>query len=124
MKKILIKRSALASALLASRNVFPREFICLFRKDGKGVLSELIIPPLSDYGEDSSAFSEWHLPLDSSLAASFHSHPGWSNLPSEEDLQFFSAHYQSHFIACRPLVPSSTACYGKNGERKQIVLVD
>ncbi len=124
MKKILISRTALASALQASRNVFPREFIGLFRKNGNGVLSELVIPPFSDYQMDSSSFSDWHLPLDSSLAASFHSHPGWSNLPSEQDLLFFSRAYGAHFIACRPFVPSSTACYGKDGERKQIGLVD
>ena len=124
MNKIVIKREALASALLASRNVFPREFIGLLRKNEKGVLTELIIPPLSEYGIDSSAFSELHLPLDSTLAASFHSHPGWSNLPSEQDLHFFSRAYGAHFISCRPYAPSSTACYGKDGERNQIVLVD
>lgn len=124
MKKIFVKKSALLSALLASRNVFPQEFIGLFRKDGKGVLCELIIPPLSEYGDDSSAFSEWHLPLDSSYAASFHSHPGWSNLPSEQDLQFFSRNYSAHFIACRPYVASSTACYGKDGQRQNYSIID
>ncbi len=118
-----ISRAALLSALEASRNVFPNEFIGLFREK-EGVLCELVLPPFSEYGPDSSGFVDWHLPLDSSLKASFHSHPGWSNLPSEQDLSFFQKTYLTHFIACRPYAPSSTACYSRQGEVKKVLLVD
>lgn len=122
--KVFIKRSALKSALEASKNLYPNEFIGLFRRDERGVLAELVIAPLSEYGEDFSSFNELHLPADSSIVASFHSHPGWSNLPSGEDLQFFSKSYGLHFIAKLPFSPSSVACYDSNGKKTEFETVE
>jgi len=120
---VLITQTALESALEAARNVFPDEFIGLLRENKKRVLSELIIAPFSEYGRDFSGFSDWHLPLDSSIKASFHSHPGWSNQPSKQDLLFFSKTFEHHFIACLPYKPESVACYDNNGSKTKFEMI-
>lgn len=122
-KNVLITATALESALQAAKNLFPNEFVGLFREKN-GVLSELIIAPFSEYGPDSSGFSDWHLPPDSSIRASFHSHPGWSNSPSRQDLLFFSKTFATHFISCLPYRPSSTACYDNRGRKTVFKVVE
>lgn len=121
-KTVFISGNALESALEAAKNLFPNEFIGLFREK-KGVLSELILAPFSEYGPDSSGFSDWHLPLDSSITASFHSHPGWGNAPSQQDLLFFSKTYRNHLIACRPYSPRAVACYDNLGRKTSFEIV-
>jgi len=110
-----IRLYALQSALEAAKNTYPREFIGLFRKNEKGELSELVLAPLASYDLSSSSFNEWNLPTDISLTASFHSHPGYSNKPSEQDLAFFGRTYPLHFIAKLPFSLSSVACFDRNG---------
>ncbi len=111
--RLVIKRRALESALESARSTFPAEFIGLFRgeeKTGRGTgggvktarLTELIIPPLAQYGDGFSTYSDIFLPLNTRELASFHSHPHPPAAPSRADLNFFSRSSRYHFIACPP----------------------
>ncbi|MFH1107564.1 MAG: Mov34/MPN/PAD-1 family protein [Candidatus Micrarchaeota archaeon] len=116
---VKIRSAALESALLACRNVHPYEFIGLFRENA-GVLEELIVAPLAEYGRAHSSFSDLHLPTDPSLAASIHSHPNGVLLPSRADLKFFAWRGKWHFIAGAPYGMRDVACYDASGKPQQI----
>lgn len=121
MVKIL--RNALLSALEASKNVHPNEFIGFFREE-KGVFTELVLAPLATYGRSHAFFWEWHLPIDFSLKASFHSHPGNSCIPSESDLNFFSKTPLANFIACFPYSLRNVKCFDERGSEIEFQLID
>ncbi|MEM0475458.1 MAG: Mov34/MPN/PAD-1 family protein [Candidatus Norongarragalinales archaeon] len=106
---LVITKRALESALESSRAVFPSEFIGLFRgretRTNRGTsvkLDELIIAPLSEYGEGFSSYSDVFLPLHLQAIATFHSHTAPPAVPSKGDLHFFSRKGKFHFIACPP----------------------
>ena len=124
---LVITRRALESALESARATFPNEFIGLFRgretRTKKGVkgaearLTELIIAPLSEYGEGFSSYSDVFLPMHMGALASFHSHPAPPAAPSRGDLHFFSRKGRYHFIACPPFDWRAPASGGSRGER-------
>ena len=119
---VRIRLAALQSALLASRNTYPHEFIGLFREK-QGVLEELILAPLAEYGRSHSSFSDFHLPPDPSLSATLHSHPNGVLQPSRQDLRFFSAKGKWHFIAGYPYRLQDVACYDQEGTRVAVEVV-
>ncbi len=119
---VKIRLAALQSALIACRNVYPDEFIALFREK-EGVLEELILAPLAEYGRAHSSFSDLHLPTDPSLTATIHSHPNGVLLPSRADLRFFAVKGRHHFIAGAPYRPTDVACYDAKGRQEKIELV-
>ena len=112
---VRIRRVALASALQACKNVFPDAFIGLFREKD-GVLTELFLAPLAEYGRSHSSFPDWHVPSDASLVATIHSHPNGVLLPSRQDLRFFSSSGRWHFIAGAPYGLNDVACYDSRGQ--------
>jgi proteasome lid subunit RPN8/RPN11 len=118
-----IRRVALESALQAARNLYPNEFVGLFREE-RGILSELIIAPFSDYGSGHAGFQDFHLPPDPTLVATFHSHPGRSNYPSKGDLLFFSKTKKYHFIACIPFNAESVKAFNYEGREIGFELVE
>ncbi len=140
--RIVIRKNALLSALQGAKEMHPDEFIALFRgeyepdasgkpedtakksrnKDGKPnpvknlVLTELIIPPFASGDEDSSSYSPYFIPANSSEKASFHSHPDPDTAyPSDEDLYYFSKESGIHFIACWPFRLQDVACFDADG---------
>lgn len=119
---VKIRLAALQSALIASRNVYPDEFIGLFREKN-GVLEELILAPLAEYGRAHSSFSDLHLPTDPSLTATIHSHPNGVLLPSRADLRFFAVKGKHHFIAGAPYGLRNVACYDGKGKPEEIEVV-
>jgi proteasome lid subunit RPN8/RPN11 len=130
---LFITRRALESALESSRATFPNEFIGLFRgteKEKNGVktarLTELIIAPLSEYGEGFSSFSDIFIPMHTGAIASFHSHPHAPAAPSRGDLHFFSRKGRYHFIACPPFdwrVKDSVRVFDSRGKELEFKVV-
>jgi len=125
---IYLNSKVIESALQGARNVYPNEFIALFRgseklqhgeKDGKSKdieITDLIIPPFSDYSAHSSGFNPWHLPLSVDLIGSFHSHPYGNGQPSQQDLNFFSTKGAFHVIAFPPFTSDSFRAYNSKGK--------
>jgi proteasome lid subunit RPN8/RPN11 len=54
------------------------------------------------------------------VAGSVHSHPGYSNRPSSQDLIFFSHFGMVHIITCLPFDDSSWKAYNLSGERIEL----
>ncbi len=122
----------------------PDEFIALFRgeeikpgtsgsaegnKNTKSratpglLLTELIIPPFSSGDEDSSSYSPYFIPANSTEKASFHSHPAPDTAyPSDEDLYYFSKENGIHFIACWPFRLQDVACFDAQGNEIEFAI--
>lgn len=99
----------------ASRSTYPNEFLCMLREDD-GIISEMVLLPGTVYGDSHSFLNDWMAPVDFSLIGTVHSHPGYSNQPSEEDLSYFSNRGGVHIITCLPFDRDSWKAYNSRGE--------
>ncbi len=99
----------------AAKNCYPTEFLCMVRETD-GVISDMILLPGTIYGDSHSFLNEWMAPIDYNLAGSAHSHPGYENEPSDDDLSLFSNMGGVHFITCQPYDRTSWKAYNSKGE--------
>ncbi|MDR1690652.1 MAG: Mov34/MPN/PAD-1 family protein [Candidatus Methanoplasma sp.] len=106
----------------SARSTYPDEFIC-FHREYDGVISEMILVPGSVYGESHSFISDWMSPIDFRKSGSAHSHPGYSNEPSDADLDFFSYMGGVHFITCQPYDRRSWKAYDSMGRIVDLELI-
>jgi proteasome lid subunit RPN8/RPN11 len=106
----------------AAINTFPNEFIAVLRAE-EGVITELLLLPGSISGDSFSQLQLWNLPIDYSVAGSVHSHPGYSNRPSSQDLLFFSHFGSVHIITCLPFDDTSWKVYNLRGERIELQVI-
>jgi proteasome lid subunit RPN8/RPN11 len=75
-----------------ARRLYPRETILLLRgKKKKDVItiSELVVPPLANYGQGFAQIRLHMLPMDFSIVGTAHSHPSGNLSPSPADLNHF-----------------------------------
>jgi len=120
MRKIwAVKAEVIEMINEAAVNTFPKEFIAVLRAE-EGVITELLLLPGSITGDSFSQLQLWNLPIDYSVAGSVHSHPGYSNRPSSQDLIFFSHFGMVHIITCLPFDDSSWKAYNLSGERIEL----
>ncbi|MDR3282644.1 MAG: Mov34/MPN/PAD-1 family protein [Candidatus Methanoplasma sp.] len=106
----------------SSRSAYPDEFIC-FHRECDGVIGEMILVPGSVYGESHSFINDWMTPVDFHKSGTAHSHPGYSNRPSDADLDFFSHYGGVHFITCRPYDRKSWRAYDSSGGNVDLEVV-
>ena len=99
----------------SAKSCFPDEFLCMVRQTD-GVVDEMVLLPGTVYGDSHSFLSEWMSPIDYSIAGTAHSHPGYSNEASDEDLAMFSNMGGIHFITCQPYDRNSWKAYNSKGE--------
>lgn len=105
----------------AAKSTYPDEFLCMLREDD-GIISEMILVPGTVYGNSHSFMNEWMAPVDFSLVGTVHSHPGYSNEPSDADLQYFANYGGVHVITCMPFDRNSWKAYNSSGERLNLEL--
>lgn len=98
----------------AARNSFPNEFVAVLRAE-KGIITEILLLPGTISGEQSGLLRLHMLPIDFSVVGTVHSHPSFSNLPSEADIQMFSRFGYVHLITCAPFNMNSWKAYDRNG---------
>ncbi|MGI5964707.1 MAG: Mov34/MPN/PAD-1 family protein [Candidatus Methanomethylophilaceae archaeon] len=98
----------------SARSVHPDEFLCMLREED-GIISELVLLPGTVYGDSHSFMSDWMAPVDFSLVGTVHSHPGYSNEPSDADLDYFSNMGGIHIITCMPYDGKSWRAYDSAG---------
>ena len=121
---IKIKRNALELFLQASRNLYPREFICLLRGN-KDIIEEIVMLPLSTYGNGFSSI-RWDLvPLNMDIIGTAHSHPGNSYKPSRADLNLFPRIGKIHLIAKYPYKSKNdVAAFDSYGRMMDLEIID
>jgi hypothetical protein len=106
----------------SARSTYPDEFVC-FHRTFDGVVEEMILVPGSIYGDSHSFISDWMTPVDFNKSGSAHSHPGYSNEPSDADLDFFSNIGGLHFITCQPYDRKSWKAYDSRGRTVDLELI-
>lgn len=99
----------------AAKSSYPDEFLCMHREID-GIISEMVMLPGTVFGDEHSFINQWMEPIDFSIAGSAHSHPGYSNEPSDADKDFFSNTGGVHFITCQPYDRNSWVAYDSRGE--------
>ena len=75
-----------------ARQLHPRETILLLRgkkKENHITISELVVPPLANYGHGFAQIRLHMLPMDFSIIGTAHSHPSGNLSPSPADLNHF-----------------------------------
>ena len=103
----------------SAKSTYPDEFLCVHREID-GIISEMVMLPGTVFGDEHSFINQWMEPIDYSIAGSAHSHPGFSNQPSDADKDFFSNMGGVHFITCQPYDRNSWRAYDSHGEPMDI----
>jgi proteasome lid subunit RPN8/RPN11 len=89
---VSIDHELLMTIFEGARRLYPRETILLLRgKKKKDVttISELVVPPLANYGQGFAQIRLHMLPMDFSIVGTAHSHPSGNLSPSPADLNHF-----------------------------------
>ncbi|MDR0522887.1 MAG: Mov34/MPN/PAD-1 family protein [Candidatus Methanoplasma sp.] len=97
----------------SAKSAYPDEFIC-FHGDCDGVIREMILVS-STYGRGISTIDDWMTPSGMQKTGTVHSHPEYSNEPSDMDLDFFRHYGGIHIITCRPYDRTSWKAYDSSG---------
>ena len=119
-----IKRATAESIAIASRNVFPKEFIAMLGSKGKNnVIDELVVLP-SLFGDSFSSIDLNLVPFDKSIVGSIHSHPSPNNNPSSEDKRFFKKTGKINLIISYPFNIGNIAAYNADGKRIELEVVE
>jgi proteasome lid subunit RPN8/RPN11 len=98
-------------------STYPKEFVAFLK--GKISNKRLIINDLIyQHFQNSfhSASIQNRLPLTRDIFGSVHSHPGYSNSPSNTDLRFFNKNGILHLIICKPFNLSSIKAFDAIGK--------
>ena len=106
----------------SARSCYPDEFLCMVRQTD-GVVDEMVMLPGTVFGDSHSFLSEWMAPIDYDLAGTAHSHPGYSNVASDEDLTLFANMGGIHFITCQPYDRTSWRAYNSKGETVDLEII-
>ena len=106
----------------SARSCYPDEFLCMVRQTD-GVVDEMVLLPGTVFGDSHSFLSEWMSPIDFSIAGTAHSHPGYSNEASDEDLSLFANMGGIHFITCQPYDRTSWRAYNSKGEEVELEII-
>ncbi len=105
-----------------ARSVHPDEYLCTLSAED-GVINQMVLLPGTVYGDSHSFLSMWMAPANCDIVGSAHSHPGYSNEPSDADLDFFSNMGGYHLITCMPYDRGSWRLYDSRGEPADLELV-
>lgn len=115
--EILISKHVLFKIIQFAKNSYPKEFIAFLK--GKISNKRLIINDLVYQHFKSSFHSasvDKQLPLSNDIFGSVHSHPSYSNSPSNQDLQFFNNNGTLHLIICKPFNLESIKAFNYLGK--------
>ncbi|MDR2866035.1 MAG: Mov34/MPN/PAD-1 family protein [Methanomassiliicoccaceae archaeon] len=107
----------------SARSCYPQEFLCLTRQTD-GVVDELLLIPGTIYGDSHGFLNMWMSPIDFTIAGTVHSHPGYSNEPSDADIDFFSSWGGIHIITCQPYDRRSWKAYDSKGCERDMEMRD
>jgi proteasome lid subunit RPN8/RPN11 len=116
---ISISQELLQTIFKGAKSVYPRETILLLRGEKKKDLiavTELVVPPLANYGRGFANIRLHMLPMDFSIVGTAHSHPSGNITPSNTDLNHFFGPVL--MVVGFPFTnEKNVAVYNRNGER-------
>jgi len=118
-----IDRGLLEMINQAARDSLPNEFVAMLRVED-GIIGELLLLPGTLQGKDSATLMMHMMPIDYSVVGTVHSHPGFSNRPSRQDLELFRRYGYVHIITCLPYDEGSWRAYDGLGRPRQLPVVE
>jgi proteasome lid subunit RPN8/RPN11 len=120
-----IKRKCLDLIFECAKSSYPNEFGGLLRVDSvkKDTIIELVMLPGTISGDAHAIFKLHMLPIDFSIVGTVHSHPSYSNQPSDADINFFKKTGKVHIISAVPFDIKSWKAYDFNGEEINLTVV-
>jgi len=123
MKEARIAREAFDFLATASANTYPNEFLGLLRANEEGLITEVLVFPLTVNARNYSFLNTTMIPWTVHYSGSVHSHPSSCNCPSQADLVFFSRFGNTHIIIAYPFNESSAKAYNSGGEELRLKIV-
>lgn len=115
--EIFISKIVIYKIMDFAKNSYPKEFIAFLK--GKISNKRLLINDLVYQHFQSnfhSATIQNKLPLGNNIFGSIHSHPSYSNIPSNQDIESFGKNGTLHLIICKPFNLSSIRAYNSLGK--------
>jgi proteasome lid subunit RPN8/RPN11 len=116
---ISISQELLQTIFEGAKSLYPKETILMLRGKKKKdiiVITELLVPPLANYGRGFANIRIHMLPMDFSIVGTAHSHPSGNVTPSYADLNHFFGPIL--MIIGFPFTDGkNVAVYGRNGEK-------
>jgi proteasome lid subunit RPN8/RPN11 len=121
MNEYKIKKETLLDAISASKNMYPKEFMCfLSSTKNNNLIDEIVLFPT--YNSENSASVNLHdIPIGMNITGSLHSHPSGHIIPSKADLKFFRLYEINIIIASK--MDFYFKVFNKFGEEISIDLV-
>lgn len=117
-----IDRGVLEMVNESAKDTYPNEFVATMRAE-EGVITELLLLPGTIQGTRSGVLLLHMLPIDFSVVGTIHSHPSYSNRPSEADLALFGRFGNTHVITCLPYDMGSWKAYDYNGREIELEII-
>jgi len=106
----------------SAKETYPNEFVATLRAE-EGVVTEVLLLPGTIQGTRSGVLLLHMLPIDFSVVGTVHSHPSYSNHPSEADLALFGRFGNTHIITCLPFDLNSWQVYDYNGKAIELEMI-
>jgi proteasome lid subunit RPN8/RPN11 len=118
-KVVTIDDDLMAAILEGAKRLYPKETIMLLR--GKRsrelvTISDLVVPPLANYGRGYATVPLHMLPMDFSIIGTVHSHPSGNPNPSHADLNH-SIGVILMIVAFPFMSQENVAVYDRSGNR-------
>lgn len=124
-RHVFITRQAADGIITWARVHHPNEAMLVLKgktTNEKIMVDGLVIPPFTESGPFYSGFVVHDLPYTIPHIGTARSHPGGSNSPSLEDLNYFSGFVS--IIICHPYKDETMGAYDRNGNNLEIKVVD
>ncbi|MEK6907153.1 MAG: Mov34/MPN/PAD-1 family protein [Nanoarchaeota archaeon] len=121
--EIFISKNVIYRIGELAKNSYPKEVVAFLK--GKISNKRLIINDLVYQHFKSnfhSASIENRLPLTTDVFGSVHSHPSYSNMPSNQDLEFFGKNGTLHLIICKPFNLVNVKAYNSLGKETKFTV--
>jgi len=116
---VSISQDLLQTIFEGAKSLYPKETILMLRGEKKKdiiTITELLVPPLANYGRGYANIRLHMLPMDFSIVGTAHSHPSGNVNPSHADLNHFFGPIL--MIVGFPFTDEkNVAVYNRNGEK-------
>ncbi len=121
---IILTKKVVDTIIKFAKTAYPNEFIAFLQ--GKIENKTLKISSLMyqhfQSSQTSAALKAILQPLTNAIG-SVHSHPSFSNNPSQEDLRFFNKNPGIHLIICQPFNIENIAAYDYQGKKLNFKII-
>jgi len=124
-RHVIITRQAADGIITWAKTHHPNDALLVLKgktTKEKIIVDGLVIPPFTESGPFYSGFAVHDLPYTIPHIGTAHSHPGGSNRPSFEDLNYFSGFVS--LIINHPYEDETMGAYDRNGNSLEIKVVD